>query len=307
MSSGRGPGVIGMVMALIVLLGFGLLFMFAFDEGLQGGDQSIESIIAHQAKDIIYDQQSITAGRESLAQAPTKLANIKELSRLKRENEALETNIVQLVSAVATGKTDVVKANDVFEAYKDQYRAFVRNKAKGESIEKLETLSGVNYLNVNIREVTAIGIQIRHEGGQKRIAFEDLPAEMRDRFQFDQTQKQEALAQEAETRENHEAAVAVAETMADQQMDQKREMDTAKAKAKSKRAIVMKEVQIKSLEDEIHSLNAELNQAAVAADAARAAGRMHLNKSNGISVTIRSKQNRIVTLKSEINQLRSAL
>ena len=70
MSSGRGPGVIGMVMALIVLLGFGLLFMFAFDEGLQGGSQSIQSVIAQQAKHIIDDQQAITTGRESLAKIP---------------------------------------------------------------------------------------------------------------------------------------------------------------------------------------------------------------------------------------------
>jgi hypothetical protein len=34
MQSGRGPGVIGMLLALVVLVGFGLLFMFAFDEGL---------------------------------------------------------------------------------------------------------------------------------------------------------------------------------------------------------------------------------------------------------------------------------
>ena len=46
MSSARGPGVIGMIMALIVLLGFGVLFMFAFDEDLQGGGQTIEALVA---------------------------------------------------------------------------------------------------------------------------------------------------------------------------------------------------------------------------------------------------------------------
>ena len=305
MSSGRGPGVIGMVMALMVLLGFGLLFMFAFDEGLQGGPQSIESMIAHQAKDIVDDQQSIKVGRESLAQIPAKLANTKELGRLKRENDSQRANIAQLVSAVTAGKAAVIRDRDVFGAYKDEYRTYIRSKAKGESMDKLETLSGVIYTNVNIRQVTAIGIQIRHEGGQKRIAFEDLPAEINDRFQFDPEQKQQALTQESETREHHEAAVAVAENVADQRMDQQREMDAAQAKETRNRDIVMKEVQIKSLEDEIRGLNADLDRAAAAAAAARAAGRMHLNKSNVINNTIRSKQNRIAALRSELNQLRA--
>jgi hypothetical protein len=66
MSSGRGPGVIGMLMALVVLVGFGVLFMFATDEGFQGGDQSIESIIKHQAGDIESLKGGIANGMKSL-------------------------------------------------------------------------------------------------------------------------------------------------------------------------------------------------------------------------------------------------
>lgn len=296
-----------MLMALLVLLGFGALFMFAFDEGLQGGAQSIESVIVNQAKQILSDQQSITAGREVLAQVPTKVANAKELNRLKYENDSLKTKTADLVSAVAAKKAEVVSSIDTFEAYKDRFRAYIRGKAKGEAMEKLETLSGTIYTNVNIREVTAIGIQIRHEGGQKRIAFEELPEEMKDRFQFDPKQKEKALTQETENFVKHEAAVAAADQIADQQLDKQREVDSAKAKEQKKLAILTKEGQIKGLEDEIRGLNADLDRAAAAAAAARAAGRMHLNKSNTISGTIRLKQNRIATLRSEVLQLRAIL
>ena len=307
MSSGRGPGVIGMVMALIVLLGFGLLFMFAFDEGLQGGSQSIQSVIAQQAKHIIDDQQAITTGRESLAKIPAKLANAKELSRLKRESESLQTKTAELARAVEAGKAEVARSSDAFEAYKDEFRVYARGKAKGEAMDTLETVTGVVYHNVNIREVTAIGIQFRHEGGLRRISFEELSETIKDRFQFDPKQKERALAQESETRDQHEAAVALADHAADQQLDQQRELDADKAREVKKRDIVMKEVQIKSLEGDIRELNSELDRAAAAAAAARAAGRMHLNKSNGISGTIRAKQNRISTLRSEVNQLRANL
>ena len=294
-----------MVMALIVLLGFGLLFMFAFDEGLQGGAQSIESVIAQQAKNIIDDRQAITAGRESLAQIPHKLANAKDLGRLKRESELLQAKATKLFEVVAASKVELARDGEAFEAYKDEFRVYARSKAKGEAMDTLETLTGVIYHGVNIREVTAIGIQIRHEGGQKRIHFEDLSDAIKDRFQFDPKQKEKALAQESENRDQHDAAVAVADQIADQQLDQQREVDAGKAKDLKKREIVMKEVQIKALEGEIRDLNAELERATAAAAAARAAGRMHLNKSNGISGSIRGKQNRIATLQSEVNQLRA--
>jgi uncharacterized protein YdhG (YjbR/CyaY superfamily) len=307
MSSSRGPGVIGMLMALMVLLGFGALFMFAFDEGLQGGEQSIESVIANQVKEIANDQRSITAGRELLAQVPTKVANAKELNRLKYQNDSLKTKTADLVGAVAAKKAEVASSIDTFEAYKDRFRAYIRGKAKGESMGTLETLTGITYTNVNIREVTAIGIQIRHEGGQKRIPFEELPEETKERFQFDPKQKEKALTQESENLNKHEAAVAVADQIADQQLDQQREVDAAKAQEKRKLTILMKESQIQGLEDEIRGLNSDLDRAAAAAAAARAAGRMHLNKSNTISGTIRLKQNRIAALRSEVQQLRAAL
>src|SRR6478735_1067734 len=104
MSSGRGPGVIGMLMVLVVLIGFGFLFMFAMDEG--SGAQSIESVIAQQKRDIESYKASLVHGGETLEKAPMQIANVKELARLKRENQFLQENIANLQKGIASGKAE---------------------------------------------------------------------------------------------------------------------------------------------------------------------------------------------------------
>jgi hypothetical protein len=136
MSSGRGPGVIGMVMALIVLLGFGLLFMVATDEGFQGGDQSIESLIAHQAKDIEFSKGALERGVKSLGDAPERIKWTKELNSLQRGTPVFKERIVALGGNIQSRKAEAVRGERAFEDYKNQYRAHVRSKAKGESFTR---------------------------------------------------------------------------------------------------------------------------------------------------------------------------
>jgi len=307
MSSGRGPGVIGMVMALIVLIGFGLLFTFAFDEGFQGGRQSIESVISHQAREIESCQSSIVASQKALEQGPTRIANSKEMVRLKIGNRRLQDSIVTTRNRVESVKAQIATATETFDLYKDEYRAFARGKAKGETMETLETRSGGVYKNVTIREVTAIGIQIRHGDGQKRIPFEDLPDAMKDHFQFDPKQKEQAVASELVVRNEHDAAVAVADGLADAQMAKQRALDADAARERIRRDIAIKQALIISLDGEIKNLELERERAAADANAARAAGRMFIDRGGNIGGDIRSKQNRIAALQAEVGQMMSRL
>ena len=192
-----------MVMALVVLLGFGLLFMYASDETERAG-QSIESVIAHQGKDIESQKATIIFERQKLDQAPARVANAKELARIKRESQALTDNSANFKTRIEAAKAELALRLKALADYKDEYRAYARGKAKGETLDKLETLTGAVYNSVLIREVTAIGIQIRHADGQKRILFEDLPEAMKDRFQYDPKQKEQAMAEEAASRDVHE-------------------------------------------------------------------------------------------------------
>ncbi len=163
------------------------------------------------------------------------------------------------------------------------------------------------YNSVLIREVTAIGIQIRHADGQKRIFFEELPEAMKDRFQYDPKQKEQAMAEEAASRDVHEAAVAVADDLAGQKMDAQRGKDAEEAKARLRQDIAVKEGLVDSIKEEIKGLEADIDRAAADASAARAAGRMHINKSGSISSNIRSKQSRISALQAEMAQMKGRL
>jgi chromosome segregation ATPase len=306
MSSGRGPGVIGMVLALIVLLGFGFLFMFASQES-GPGRQSIESVIAQQAKEIDGYKANIEQENKQLALAPGRTATAKEINRLVRESKAAGERKEVLGATIDAAKTAIVAVQKQVEDYKDQYRQFVRSKAKGESMDELKTISGTVYKKVNIRDVTAIGIEIRHDEGHKRIPFEDLPEEMRDHFQFDPNQKRAAMAAESEMRGQHEAAAAAANVQAEKQMDAQRAQSAQADFEKAKLNIAAQENQIAALKSEITGLVAESARAAAEASAARSAGRVHINRAGGIDGTIRSKQNQIAGLQTELARMKAEL
>lgn len=307
MSSGRGPGVIGMVMALVVLLGFGILFMFAFDEGFQGGEQSDEAVIIQQGKEIDSYKISMDKGQKSLDLAPERLNNAKELSRLGLENQTLQQNIAALTEKQKNTEAEIVAKKKDFEDYKDEYRAYVRGKAKGEEIGQLVTLTGAVYKNVAIREVTAIGIQIRHDEGQKRIPFEELPDEMKDYYQFDPAQKENASAEEDRIRKEHEILVANADKVADAEMVKQREQDAILDKEKKRRLIAEKEALIVTIQADIRRLNNEMSADAAKSQAASAGGRMHIRKSNSLGAAIKSKKNDIIDLQAAIQRLRAQL
>lgn len=295
-----------MVMALFVLIGFGLLFTFAFDEGFQGGI-SLESEIKAKTAEIESTKERITYGTETLKSSPARNSAEKELRRMNVEIKTRSNEIANLKSDVQALGTEIAEGNQKWEAYKDQYREFARGKAKGQVLDKLETRSGGVFKNVNIREVTAVGIQIRHDEGQKRIPFEDLPADIQDLYQFDPSQKAKALAAENTERNQLEAAVAVVNEQVDAKMVEQRKIEAAAAAEKLGREIVEKQAEVDSLQSEIEGLEQEIVRAAEAANAARQAGRMHLSKSGSINGKIRHRKSRIATLEAEIRQMRARL
>jgi len=307
MSSGRGPGVIGMVMALVVLLGFGLLFTFAFDEGLQGGEQTIESVIAGQVKEIDRLKHNIQSGELMLATSSSRNAAARDFSRVKAENGAGKDRIAKLKESVAATQTAIGEREQAFDNYKDQYRAFVRGGAKGKTMESLQTLTGVTYKNVTIKEVSAVGIQVRHEEGQKRIPFEELPDEMKDYYQFDPNQKEKAVALENAARDKHEAEADVANAAMDEKLAQDREKAKAEARVRTLAQISQKESQITGLLSDIRNLEREQDRAEAAAASARAAGNIVINKGSSIGGKIRAKQNQVGVLQAEIANMKARL
>lgn len=297
MSSGRGPGVIGMLLAMVVLVGFGLLFMFAFDEGMQGADQSIESLISNQAKEIDSLMSGIAHGEKELTKAPALIAAGKKLKDLKRENQFRDGNIEGLKKGIASANEAITVKLAEIEAYKEKYRAYARGKAKGRELERLETRDGSAYQKVVIREVTAIGFQIMHDGGQKRIAFEQLPAEMQDEFQFDPKQKAEAVSKEEAMRDVHENAVTAAQEVAGQQAVEQREKAAEEKRQNMVRSIAIKESRIEILKTEIKQLNESIPKESL----------KRISNAPQMKLQLSNKQRELSALSAEVARLRSAL
>lgn len=295
MSSGRGPGVVGMLLALVVMAGFGILFLFAFDDGMQGADQSIESVIAQQAKDIDSLKASIEDTRKGLESQPALEAKAKQLKSVHTDNlmsagkiEGLrksEVSVKETINGIVTG----------FEKYKDEYRVFARAQAKGEQIPSLTTLTGKVYEAVMIREVTPIGMQIRHKDGHMRIPYEELPKELQDRFQFDSKQKNEALVAESNATKEHNSAVAKANDAVDQALANQKERDQQAAQANAARALATKKSQISSMKDEIQRL-----ERAITIETHK-----KLSRAPQMREELADKQTQLSTLENQVTQLES--
>lgn len=307
MSSGRGPGVIGMLLALLVLFGFGVLFVFVFDEGLQGGERTIESVLKSQEKDIARYEARLANDQGQLALIPGRLEKEAELKAATRAVSATTGDIAALQEVVNGLQAEIAKTGEDLEAYKEEYRAFARREAAGRKMETLETKDGKVFKNVEFREVDAIGILLRHEDGQQRVAFENLPDEMQDHFQFDASKKDEAIANEDAVHAEMEAAAAAADVAATAQQKEQRAKEMERIKQENIRLLALKEQQLSAARSALNGLERDKISAEQQAAAARAAGKQFINRSGAIRGQISSKQREITTLTAEIARLRSAI
>lgn len=181
LTSTRGPGVIGTVLALIVLLGFGSLMILVSDNSEGSGlpakvkekeshVQSLESQVAHWKKAaVVYKENRAKLGeiedtRGKIARARSRITVAKEARR--------------------QAELKFRKLDGQFESYKKQYRLAERARAVGEEIPVLKTKDGKTYEGVKIRRVTALEIRFSHKSGITGVHYKNLPDVLRDRFQF---------------------------------------------------------------------------------------------------------------------------
>jgi hypothetical protein len=136
-------------------------------------------------------------------------------------------------------------------------REEARRQAVGQVIAKLETLKGDVYENVTIREVSPIGIAIRHDAGSRRVPFEELPLEMQRQFLFDPKEKEKALADEHAVQNAHLAQVEAAKV---ERSEVQKTGQAEEYRLKASKAIATKSARIQVLEDEIRSLESDVER-----------------------------------------------
>lgn len=83
------------------------------------------------------------------------------------------------------------------DAYREEYLRWVRLAAVGENHPELVTASGRRYVEVVVRRVTEVGLEIRHLDGSARLRHQVLPAEFQERFQWDPVAARASLEKEA--------------------------------------------------------------------------------------------------------------
>lgn len=197
-----------MFMAVVVLVGFGVISIFVFDAELQGEQNSVAVVVRKQAEEIEAIQHQIQMNISNAEDAAKVVAGNKKVDELIQKNAADEAKLTELRETAAKAKDSIVATTREYNDYVTEYRNHVRRKAVGESVPELKLASGESYTDVEIRSVSEIGVEVRHSGGQSRIAFEKLSPEWQERFQFDPEEKAKALAREQEAQKLYETSVA---------------------------------------------------------------------------------------------------
>ncbi|MGJ8641984.1 MAG: hypothetical protein ACSHX9_01135 [Luteolibacter sp.] len=306
MGSAKGPGLIGLLLALIVLVGFGTLFTLSFDQG-GSSKKSIEAVIRENTNKIAEYQTKIEAGEAKLATAPGLQDIARELSANIIKSKLITDRVKLRESEISEITSEIEEIHPEWEDYKNEYRTYVRSKAKGDKIAELKALDGTTYINVEIRKVTAIGIEIRHRDGFKRIPFRELPLKMQDHFQFDEEQMLAENKREKEVRQKHNKQVNAAHEAAAEEAEKQRMIKAEEDRKKTIELISRGKARVTQIEGEIVQIQSDIESAERAADAARASGKRHLNKSNQYRGDLAIKRTELLNVQREIARLESSL
>ncbi len=304
MSSGRGPGVIGLLMALLVIGGFGAIYVFVFDKEMQGQGFTIESVVRDQANEIEGTKSQIASVEEMLANGK-KVADIKnKLDTVKASIAAAAEKLPKLQEALASTTRATAETEKAFIDYKGQFRTQVRSQAVGEKFPELKTKSGAAYTQVEIRDVTEVGIGIRHEFGMKRIDYEELTPEWQERFQYDPKEKEMALAKEAAAQQAFEKE-AEPEVPVAQVMQKIPDGDTEEGREALRRMITAKEVMLGRLRTELGILQGAAVNAEADENIARNRGNNGMDKVFSVRQRIQAKEREIAAVVRELAALKT--
>ncbi|MCP5535296.1 MAG: hypothetical protein H7A51_03565 [Akkermansiaceae bacterium] len=183
LTSSKGPGVIGLILGLAVLLGFGSLAFLVLEDD-SGSKKSIYSQIKEKERYILILGDEKSKWQEKSDDYVAKRESAKKVAELQTELKRKQADIVTSTSAVAAAGDKISITQKKFQDYKEKYRLTERARAVGEKIASLTIKNGKTYEDVVIRRVSAEGMDIRHKNGGTLIKRTLLPDDMLDRFQY---------------------------------------------------------------------------------------------------------------------------
>ena len=230
-SSGRGPGIIGTLIAVFVLVAFGALYTLVFDPNNLENHKKIEAVVRDLGLEIDGKKTQIESYKKEVKLVAQRKEEERELSELTIKVEATAKRIEE-AKAEHAGAAEAIKAVEKeWEDYKEQYRSATWAKAKGRELGTLKLSDGTVFENTTIRKIDHAGMDVMCSSGPKNIKFELLPMDLQDEFQFDTVKRDDFVASENAAEAVHIESVQYAQTK-----DRRDGKILARAEAKKKKA-----------------------------------------------------------------------
>jgi chromosome segregation ATPase len=229
-SSGRGPGVIGTLIAVFVLVAFGALYTLVFDPNNLENHKKIEAVVRDLGLEIDGKKTQIESYKKEVKLVAERKAQESELRELTARVEATAKRIEEAEAEQAAAEEAAKAAEKEWEDYKEEYRTATWAKAKGRELGTLTLSDGTVYENTTIRKVDHAGMDVMCSSGPKNIKFELLPTDLQDELQFDTVKRDDFVAGQDAAEANHIESVQYAQTK-----DRRDEKINARTDAKKKK------------------------------------------------------------------------
>lgn len=297
MSSSRGPGLIGTLLAIMIVGGFGTLSLLVFDERFMGGEKTIEAVIRDQDSRILASRGRLENLRQRMKKFEVLKRQATEVLELSSRSKFARQKIAALGVSRDAAKSAEAEATASWEAYKDAYRESEWASAKGEELDRLLTVSGKEFKRVVIKAVSHKGIDISHEGGLRLVPAEELPPELRDRFQLDREKTAADAAATAAAVDLHFDHVEIARlaTEANDKLLRIRELETTVANTRDR--LMQAEVGLPTQEEGIVRM-----QKAIENERTRG-----LSRAPAMGVKLRQMQNKLEATRRSIPAMNAEL
>jgi hypothetical protein len=162
----------------------GTLFILVFDEGFQGGEKTIESVIRDQDKQIEQLTTTIAILTNQLGDIAKNKKTADEIASITRQVESKVTLCSEAQQQIDGLKDGIAKNQAEWDAYTIAYRKAERAAEIGKQYPEITTQSGRVYKDVTIKKIDDLRVGISHQGGSGNINWNDLPKELIDRLLF---------------------------------------------------------------------------------------------------------------------------
>lgn len=298
-----GPASVGVILGLVVLLGFGGLTAAIWDGRLNGDDATeLREEVRVQEGEIVGLEREIAYTKDENLAFKRKEAVANKLKSLKKVLAATTVRRDELKEAVAASQAEIAAIHQEQDDYREEYRAYERNRAIGEIYQTIELTNGKVLTDVKLRRMTPDKVSFATEFGSTSVTWDELPPEWKVRFQVGSGEV-----------EAHRKALEEAKMARALIMEENRDVNIANLKLKEKknristlaRKIREMESDCRVAEERIAVLETEAQkyQRRVARASTQGAAKTHRNSAEKVRTQIRAMQSRLNEARRFISEM----